>query len=89
MVKVQKKQYFHFVNIATVYIQKLMLCCCFTQLDFPLKDKLRHTECYLLLTLTENVTFSDLLEKKLGSSKLLFAVRQEFNNLVSGRRLRS
>lgn len=47
------------MNIATVYVQKLLLCFCFTQLDFSLKDKLRHTGCYLLLTLTENVTFSD------------------------------
>lgn len=70
-------------------MQKLLLCCSFARLDFPLKNKLRQTGCSSLLTLTENYTFSKVSEKLLGATKLLFKVSQGFNNFFGGRKLGS
>lgn len=70
-------------------MQKLLLCCGFTQLDFPLKNKLGQPGCSSLLILAENFAFSDLLEKVLGATKLLFKVSQGFNNFFGGRKLQS
>lgn len=75
------------------------LCCClyaetaalllFHPVWFPTEEQAGTDWVLFLLTLTENYTFPDLLEKALGTPKLLFRVSQCFNNFFGGKKLRS